>query len=74
MDTTATTNRATSDTGRIAFSVRSKPQAYGDGATFHEYLVIMRADNKIVGVKAGPRREHKHAPRVVLLATVASRN
>lgn len=62
-----------SDTGRIFFSVRSKPVHYGDGVTFYEFRIVMRAGEKVVGVDEGPSRTHAHATRRECLAAAYER-
>lgn len=47
------------DTGRIRFSVRTRPMKYGDGETFFGFRIVMRSNGKAVGIEDGPRRLHK---------------
>jgi len=54
-----TVTAAQPDTEKMRFSVRTHEQAYGDGARFHEYRIVMRLGGRVVGIDDGPRRTHK---------------
>lgn len=44
---------------KLRFSVRVRPQPYGDGVTFHEYRILMWRDRRPVGSLDAPRREYR---------------
>ena len=40
----------------LTLQIKTRPVTYGDGAKYHEWVILMLHRNKVVGAESGPRR------------------